>query len=96
MLPGTVSLRHHWIEEVCRARRQRQQRCRVGLLTGRALRDLIREAMPRHAAQTLLEGAARASVTGARQLSIGEIQTEVAAARRERRSKVRARTKTSC
>ena len=56
----------------------------AGLLTPGALSDLVREAMRRRAAQTLLAGSARASQSGTAELSLTEIQAEVRAVRRER------------
>jgi hypothetical protein len=56
-----------------------------GLLTPQALRELLRDALQRRAAQALLAGAARASEAGSEPLTMEEIQAEVAAVRRERR-----------
>ncbi len=58
----------------------------AGLLTPEALSDLLKDAMRRRAAQTLLDGAERASKTGSKPLSMDEIQAEVNAVRRTRRS----------
>lgn len=58
-----------------------------GLLTPHALRGLIKNAMQRRAAQALLAGAARATETGNRRLSLRDIQAEVKAVRADRRSK---------
>jgi DNA-binding response OmpR family regulator len=48
---------------------------------------MLKETIQRRAAQTLLAGAARGSKAGAKPLSMKEIQAEVNAVRRERRSK---------
>lgn len=61
----------------------------AGLLTPNALRAMLRDAMQRRAAQTLLAGAALGSASGAKPLPLKEIQAEVAAVRRERRAKRR-------
>ena len=58
----------------------------AGLLTPEALSDLLKDAMRRRAAQALLAGAARASASGSTPLSMAEIQAEVKAARRTRKS----------
>lgn len=58
----------------------------AGLLTPKALRQLLKDAMQRRAAQSLLAGAARASQAGNKALSMKEIQAEVKAVRRERRA----------
>ena len=57
----------------------------AGLLTPKGLSQLVRDAMRRRTAQTLLDGAARASDLGSRPLSMREIQVEVNAVRRQRR-----------
>ena len=57
----------------------------AGLLTPKGLSQLVRDAMRRRAAQTLLDGAARASDLCSRPLSMREIQAEVNAVRRVRR-----------
>lgn len=59
----------------------------AGLLTPQALASLLKDAMRRHAAQTLLAGAARATAAGSKPLSMDEIQAEVAAVRKARRSR---------
>jgi hypothetical protein len=59
----------------------------AGLLTPRALRELLKDAMQRRAARALLAGAARAAKTGSKRLSMKEIQAEVNAVRRERRAR---------
>ena len=58
----------------------------AGLLTSRALAQLLRDAMRKQAAQALLDGAARATKAGAKQMSMHEIQAEVNAVRRARKS----------
>lgn len=58
----------------------------AGLLTPEALSDLLKDAMRRRAAQALLAGAERASKAGSKPLSMDEIQSEVNAVRRTRRS----------
>lgn len=62
----------------------------AGLLTPEALSDLLEDAMRRRAAQALLAGAARASKTGSKPLSMDEIQAEVNAVRRARKNSARA------
>lgn len=63
----------------------------AGLLTSRALAQLLKDAMCKQAAQALLNGAARASKkAGGKPMSMDEIQTEVNAVRRARRSGERA------
>ena len=59
----------------------------AGLLTPKALRALLRDAMQRRAAQELLAGAQRASKAGSQALSMRQIQAEVKAVRREKRDK---------
>ena len=59
----------------------------AGMLTPKALRGMLRDAMRRRAAQTLLAGAARAKQVGVKRQSMKDIQAEVAAVRRERREK---------
>lgn len=61
----------------------------AGLLTPKALRELLRDAMQRRAAHTLLAGAARGSAAGGRALSMKDIQAEVDSVRRERRHTAR-------
>ena len=58
----------------------------VGLLTPRALSRLLKDAMQRRAAQALLAGAARATATGSKPLSMKEIQAEVNSVRQARRA----------
>jgi len=57
----------------------------AGLLTPKALRGLLKDAMQRRAAQELLGGAKRASAAGSKPLSMRQIQAEVKAVRREKR-----------
>jgi len=57
----------------------------AGLLTPKALRALLKDAMQRRAAQELLAGAKRASAAGSKPLSMRQIQAEVNAVRREKR-----------
>lgn len=59
----------------------------AGLLTPKALRGLLRDAMQRRAAQELLAGAKRASDAGSKPLSMRQIQAEVNAVRRDKRGK---------
>jgi post-segregation antitoxin (ccd killing protein) len=59
----------------------------AGLLTSQALADLLKDAMRRRAAQTLLSGAARATAAGSQPMSMDEIQAEVNAVRRARRAR---------
>lgn len=59
----------------------------AGLLTPKALREMLKDAMQRRAAQALLAGAARGSAAGTKPLSMKEIQAEVNTVRRERRTK---------
>lgn len=57
----------------------------AGLLTPKALGCLLKNALQRHAARTLLAGAACASQTESKPLSMHEIQMEVNAVRTARR-----------
>lgn len=59
----------------------------AGLLTPKALREMVKDAMQRRAAQALLAGAQRASAAGSKPLSMKEIQSEVNTVRRERKTK---------
>jgi hypothetical protein len=59
----------------------------AGLLTPKALRGLLKEAMQRRAAQELLAGARRATEAGSKPLSMRQIQAEVDTVRRERNGK---------
>lgn len=52
----------------------------AGLLTPNALRKLLKDAMQRRAARALLAGAARASESGSKPLSMTAIQKQVNAA----------------
>ncbi len=56
----------------------------AGLLTPKALRDMLKEAVERRASEVLLGGAARGSAMRAKPLSMKAIQAEVASVRRER------------
>jgi hypothetical protein len=60
----------------------------AGLLTPKALREMLKDAMQRRAAQMLLAGAARATKAGSKRMSMKEIQLEVNAVRKERKSKL--------
>jgi hypothetical protein len=62
----------------------------AGLLTSKAIERLLRDAMRRRAAQSLLAGAARATRAGNKPLSMEEIQVEVDAVRRARKAGKRA------
>jgi hypothetical protein len=62
----------------------------AGLLTPQALSRLLKDAMRRRAGQALLAGAARATASGSRPLTMRLIQTEVNAARRARKARERA------
>jgi hypothetical protein len=59
----------------------------AGLLTPKALTRLLKDEIRRGAAQALLTGAQRATGLGSKPLSMKEIQAEVDAVRRERRTK---------
>lgn len=59
----------------------------AGMLTPEALSDMLKDAMRRRAAQTLLAGAKRASGVGGAPLSMDEIQEEVNAVRHACRSR---------
>ena len=56
----------------------------AGLLTPKALREMLRDTMRRHAAQALLAGAARASKAGSKPMSMRELQAEVNSTRIKR------------
>jgi hypothetical protein len=58
---------------------------REGLLTPQAVAKLLRDAMRKRAAQSLLRGAARATRAGSRRMSLDEIQERVDAVRQRRR-----------
>ncbi|MBK7006041.1 MAG: hypothetical protein IPH37_13690 [Burkholderiales bacterium] len=60
----------------------------AGLLTPKALREMVKDAMQRRAAQALLAGAQRASAAGSKPLSMKEIQAEVDTVRRERKARI--------
>lgn len=57
----------------------------AGLLTSRAMAQLLKDAIRKQAAQALLSGAARATKTGIKPLSMDKIQAEVNAVRRSRK-----------
>lgn len=59
----------------------------AGLLTPKALREMVKDAMQRRAAQTLLAGAARASATDSKPLSMKRIQSEINIVRSARKAK---------
>jgi hypothetical protein len=59
----------------------------AGLLTPKALREMLKDTMQRRAAQALMAAAARGSEAGTKPLSMKQIQAEVNAVRRERRTK---------
>ncbi len=59
----------------------------AGLLTPDALAQLLKDAMRRRAGQALLAGAARATQSGSKPLSMEEIQAEVNAVRSARKSR---------
>ena len=59
----------------------------AGLLTPEALAQLLKDAMRRRAGQTLLAGAARATHSGSKPMPMREIQAEVNAVRRARKSR---------
>lgn len=59
----------------------------AGLLTPNALREMVKDAMRRRAAQALLAGAARASAAGSKPLSMKAIQAEVNSVRRKRKAR---------
>ena len=58
----------------------------AGLLKPQALAQILKDAMLRHAAQTLLDGAGRGSKAGSKPMSMAEIQGEVNAVRRTRKA----------
>ena len=62
----------------------------AGLLTPASLSKLLKEAVRRRAAQTLLAGAARASRMGGKPATAEAIQAEVNAVRRARKTGKRA------
>ena len=59
----------------------------AGLLTPEALSRLLKEAMRQRAGRALLAGAARAARARNRTMSMKEIQSEVTAVRRDRKSR---------
>lgn len=62
----------------------------AGLLTSASLSKLLKEAMRRRAAQALFAGAARASRTGSKPMTMEAIQAVVNAVRRDRKTSKRA------
>ena len=58
----------------------------AGLLTPKAMSQLLKEAMQRRAAQSVLAGAARASDSGSKPLPMKDIQLEVHSVRKARRA----------
>ncbi len=58
----------------------------AGLLTPEAITGLLEDALKRRAARTLLAGAERATLAGSEPMSMAEIQAEVDAVRRVRKS----------
>ena len=62
----------------------------AGLLTPEALAQLLKDAMRRRAGQSLLAGAARATQSGSKPMSMKEIQAEVNSVRRARKSRASA------
>jgi hypothetical protein len=61
----------------------------AGLLSARAVAQLLRAEIRRRAASRLNAGAERASAKGSKPLSMAELQNEIDAARKERRSGTR-------
>jgi hypothetical protein len=59
----------------------------AGLLTPKALAQLLKDAMHRQAAQALLAGAKRATEVGSKPLSMAEIQAEVNTVRQARKGR---------
>lgn len=62
----------------------------AGLLTPDSLAQLLRQALRRRAGLALLEGAARATRAGSKPMSMDDIQAEVNAVRRARKTAKRA------
>jgi post-segregation antitoxin (ccd killing protein) len=62
----------------------------AGLLTSESLSQLLKQALRRRAGQALLAGAARATQAGSKPMSMEEIQIEVNAVRRARKTAKRA------
>ena len=58
----------------------------AGMLTPKALSQLLKDAMQRRAAQSLLAGAARGTAADGKPLSMKAIQAEVNSVRRTRRA----------
>lgn len=57
----------------------------AGLLTPKALSQLLKDAIQRRAAQQILAGAAHATAAGSKSLSMKQIQAEVNLVRQSRR-----------
>jgi hypothetical protein len=62
----------------------------AGLLTPDALAQLLKDAIRRRAGQALLAGAARATQSGSKPMSMKEIQAEVNTVRSARKSRTNA------
>ena len=62
----------------------------AGLLTPESLSQLLKQALRRRAGKALLAGAARAAQAGSKPMSMEEIQVEVNAVRRARKTAKRA------
>jgi hypothetical protein len=58
----------------------------AGLLTPRALANLIRDGIKRKAAQQIIAGAAKASEAGSKPMNMEDIQREVDAVRKSKRA----------
>lgn len=58
----------------------------AGLLTPESMTQLLKDAMRKRAGQTLLAGAARATQSGSKPMSLKEIQSEVRSVRRHRKT----------
>lgn len=63
---------------------------KAGLLSARAIKGLLREAMRRRAARAFLENADRVAAAGVPPMTEDEIQAEIDAVRRARRRRSRA------
>lgn len=58
----------------------------AGLLTPESMTQLLKDAIRKRAGQTLLAGAARATQSGSKPMSLKEIQSEVNSVRRHRKT----------
>lgn len=58
----------------------------AGLLTPESMTQLLKDAIRKRAGQTLLAGAARATQSGSKPISLKEIQSEVNSVRRHRKT----------